>query len=268
MGKAGFCALATSRSSCLHPWEELPQVSPTTKLSEICRTLFSRCLFWKVNHMFCWEAQNAAASFFQNSHLSSVTAAAFCSHVPLPFPSTPHSWTEAHLPDGDEWPQGRRSALHPQCWRGMQRNNFVLPQISSSLWFFSCFAGLPALTGVVTDNSPENFFIIIQFFSLFLKFLPSKSLCLLHHCLTSYCQSSLPARGVMYSLFHFNHSLWGLEGNLEVTRPSSHQGRVFSSWDRQPGSSLFCSAARPLSGTHPSSGIFLIFSCPLFPGDI
>lgn len=34
------------------------------------------------------------------------------------------------------------------------------------------------------------------------------------------------------------------------------------------GSSLFCTATDPITGTHPSSGIFLIFSCHLSPGDI
>lgn len=34
------------------------------------------------------------------------------------------------------------------------------------------------------------------------------------------------------------------------------------------GSSLFCTAAHTITGAHPSSGIFLIFSCHLSPGDI
>lgn len=194
-------------------------------------------------------------------------AGTFRSPVPLPFPLIPHSWPELTFPDGEEWPPGRPSALHPQCWRGMQRNNVVLPQVSSSLWFFSCFAGLPALTGIATDNAMENFFIVIQFFSFLISpFKISLPFTSLSNLLLS--ESSLPARGVMYSLVHFNHSLWGLEGNLEVTGPSSHRGSVFSSWDRQPWSSLFCSAARPISGTHPSSGIFLIFICLLVPADI
>lgn len=170
-------------------------VSPITKLSETGqppRTQFSRCLFWKVNHIFCREA-----SFFQNSHLFSVMAGTFHSHVPLPFPVTPHSWTEATFPDGEEWPQGRPSALHPQCWRGMQRNNFVLSQTSSSLWFFSCFAGLPALTGVATDNALENFFYYSVLFFFKKKISPFKiSLPFTSLSITSYCQSLPSLLGV------------------------------------------------------------------------
>lgn len=121
----------------------------------------------------------------------------------------------------------------------MQRNNLVFPKSLYPLWFFSCFAGLQALTGAATDDALENFFFfLISLFSslsLFLFFSPFKiCLCPSHHCLTSDCQSLHSQLGdAMCSHFHFNHSLWGLEGNLEVTKPSSHRGSVFSSCNRQ-----------------------------------
>lgn len=66
------------------------------------------------------------------------------------------------------------------------------------------------------------------------SFLLLFSLCPSHHWLTSYCQSLHPILGdAVYSHFRFNHSLWGLEGNLEVTKPSSHRSSVFSSCNRQ-----------------------------------
>lgn len=70
----------------------------------------------------------------------------------------------------------------------------------------------------------------------------------------------------------------GWKGTWRSPSPA-HRGTLFSAHvtDRHlaflwtvpvSGSSLFCSAAHPITGAHPSSGIFLIFSCHLSPGDI
>ena len=116
------------------------------------------------------------------------------------------------------------------------------------------------------------FFHLALFFSFF-------TLCPSHHCLTSYCQSLRSILGdAEYSHFHFNHSLWGLEGNLEVTSLSSHRSSVLSSCNRQrlvflwtlevEGAALFCNAAHSITQAHLTSGIFLILNCHLSPGDI
>lgn len=82
----------------------------------------------------------------------------------------------------------------------------------------------------------------------------------------------------MWSPFRFNHSLWGRKGMWRSRSPapigalcSVHVADRHSAflWTFSvPGSSRFCSAAHPITGAHPSSGIFLIFSWHRSPGDI
>ena len=156
----------------------------------------------------------------------------------------------------------------------MQRNNLVFPQSLYPLWFFSCFAGLQALTGAATDNALENFFYLVLFFFFF-------SPCPSHHCLTSYCQSLHSTLGdEVYSHFHFNHGLWAEGWKRTWRSPSpSHTGALSPApvtdshlaflWTLPAEeSSLFSSAAHPVTGAHPTWRIFLIVSCHLSLGNI
>lgn len=117
---------------------------------------------------FFWEAQSAAISFSQHSPPFSVMSGIFGSLVPLPFDLTHHSLTEAHLHCRGRITAGQDFACHPPWWRGMQRNILVFPKSLYPLWFFSCFAGLQALTGAATDNASEKLFHLVLFFSFFL----------------------------------------------------------------------------------------------------
>lgn len=114
------------------------------------------------------------------------------------------------------------------------------------LWFFSCFAGLPVLTGVATDNALETFLLLLFSSFLLLFFPPPFKICLCpsHHCLTSYCQNLHSTLGVRCIHFtfpflwpfykgHCNHSFEGQKGTYRSPHPT-HKGPGFSSGNRQP----------------------------------
>lgn len=284
IGKAGFVSwqlpeahASPSLRKCCWPLPWRIGISPITNTHKTdrapCRTVFKVPILKDKTHFFFFSGKpKVLLSHSLRTRLLSLWCLTFLVLVPLPFHLTHRSLTEAHLHCQGRITPGQAFACHPLWWRGMHRNNLDFPKSLYPLWFFSCFAGLQAFTRAATDNAPENFFHLALFFSFF-------ALCPSHHCLTSYCQSLHSILGdAEYSHFHFNHGLWGLEGNLEVTNLSSHRSSVLSSCNRQrlvflwtlevEGAALFCSAAHSITRAHLTSGIFLILNCHLSPGDI